>query len=292
MRAAFVTGAGSGIGRAVALALGARGFRVFAGVRSQEAAEAVRADGFEPVVADVRDEAAVREAARAVEAALGDARDGRSLGGGPAAFALVNNAGVAVGGPLELVPAAEFRDQLDVNVTGQLLVTQAFLPLLRRTRGRIVLMGSMSGLVALPFLGPYSISKFALEAMADTLRVELAPFGVAVSIVEPGSVATPIWSKSVERARRWFEAAPPEAVAPYREMIERTMRAALRAGERGIAPERVAEAVVHALTSPRPRARYLVAPPARARETLLLRRLPTRLRDRLILGALRPRPRR
>ncbi len=148
-------------------------------------------------------------------------------------------------------------------------------------------MGSVSGLVSLPFMGPYSASKFALEALADALRIELAPWGIAVSLIEPGSVVTPIWTRSAEAAQGYLLAPPPGTEAVYPAAVAAMTRIAQRNARQGLPPEAVARAVVHALTAPRPRARYLVAAPERAREVRLLRWLPTGLRDRLVLATVR-----
>jgi NAD(P)-dependent dehydrogenase (short-subunit alcohol dehydrogenase family) len=191
--------------------------------------------------------------------------------------ALVDNAGVAVAGPLELLPPDELMRQLDVNVVGQLRVTQALLPALRRRRGRVVLIGSIGGRSALPFLGAYAMSKFALEAMADALRVELAPFGMHVAIVQPGTIDTPIWSKPQRRV----EDLPLEAAALYGERLERFRRLAVARSRTRAAPVGiVADAVEHALTARRPRTRYVVGPDAKRRARV--QRLPDRLRDRVL----------
>ena len=184
-RAVLVTGASSGIGHASALRLAGSGWRVFGGVRSEEDAERLREHGVEPLQLDVTDSAAIAAAAEVV---------GGELHG------LVDNAGIAIAAPLELVPLDELRRQLEVNVVGQVAVLQAFLPALRRSQGRVVLVGSVGGRSALPFLGPYAASKHALEAIADSLRVELAPWGIGVSIVEPASVKTAIWTKGAAQA--------------------------------------------------------------------------------------------
>jgi len=195
--------------------------------------------------------------------------------------ALVDNAGIAVASPLEFLPAEELQRQLDVNVVGQLRVLQAFLPALRRRCGRVVLMGSVGGRSALPFLGAYAMSKFALEAMADALRVELAPFGMHVAIVEPGTIATAIWTKP----QRVAEELPPEAGALYGDRLAKFRAlAARRSSTAGVPPSAVAAAVEHALTARRPKARYLVGPDAKRRARL--QRLPDRLRDRLLTRAL------
>ena len=274
----LVTGASSGIGRACALALARDGWRVLAGVRREEQGEALRAEAggrLVPVVLDVTREDLVGEAVRRVE----------ELAGAAGLQGLVNNAGIAAAGPVELIPAAVWRRQLEVNVVGVVAVTRALLPCLRRGRGRIVLMGSVSGLVSLPFMGPYSASKFALEALADALRIELAPWGVAVSVIEPGSVVTPIWTRSARAAEAYLEPFPPGTEDVYGPAVAAMRRIAERNARHGLPPEAVVAAVRHALTAPRPRPRYLVAPPERAREIRLLRWLPTRWRDRVVLAA-------
>lgn len=190
--------------------------------------------------------------------------------------ALVDNAGIAIAAPLEFLPADELTRQLDVNVVGQLRVLQAFLPALRRSRGRVVLMGSIGGRSALPFLGAYAMSKFALEAMADALRIELAPFRIQVAIVEPGTIATPIWSKSQRRVEEF----PPEAAELYGARVEKFRRLAAERSSDAVPAIEVAKAVEHALTSPKPRTRYVVGPDAKRRARV--EKLPDRLRDRLL----------
>ncbi|MGH3025955.1 MAG: SDR family NAD(P)-dependent oxidoreductase, partial [Gaiellaceae bacterium] len=177
----------------------------------------------------------------------------------------------------EFLPAAELTRQLDVNVVGQLRVTQVFLPALRRAQGRIVLMGSIAGRSSLPFLGAYAMSKFALEAMADALRVELAPWGMHVAIVEPGTIDTPIWSKP-QRATDEF---PPEAGRLYGERIQHFRSLAAERSRTQAAPvTTVADAVEHALTAGKPKTRYVVGPDAKRRARV--QKLPDRLRDRLL----------
>ena len=191
--------------------------------------------------------------------------------------ALVNNAGIAVAAPLEFLPPEELERQLDVNVVGQLRVTQAFLPALRRARGRLVFVGSIAGRSSLPFLGAYAASKFALEAMADALRIELAPWGIEVSIVEPGTIATAIWTKP----QRAIDAFPPEATELYGARVAKFRRlAAERSSGNAVPAAEVAAAIEHALTAARPKTRYLVGPDARRRARV--QRLPDRLRDRLL----------
>ena len=267
-RAVLVTGASSGIGRACAHRLASAGWRVYGGVRSAQDADALRGRGIEPLELDVTDVEHVARAAKAV---------GSSLEG------LVDNAGIAIAAPLELVPLDELREQLEVNVVGQVALVQALLPALRRARGRIVLMGSIGGRSALPFLGPYAASKHALEAIADSLRLELHPFGVGVSIVEPGSIATPIWEKGAARADALRERFDPERAALYAPAVAKFRSVALSRGP-GADADGVARAVEHALTAGRPRARYLVGRDAHLRAWL--ERLPTRLRDRVLAKAL------
>ena len=267
-RSVLVTGASSGIGLASALRLARTGWRVYGGVRTTRDAEALREHGIEPLELDVTEEAQIAAAAEIV---------------GPALHGLVDNAGIAIAAPLELVPLDELRHQLEVNVVGQLAVLQAVLPALRQARGRVVLMGSIGGRSALPFLGPYAASKHALEAVADSLRVELRPFGVAVSIVEPGSIATPIWRKGADRAQELSEGFEPERAALYAPAVARFREVALSRGL-GVDPDVVANAVEHALTSSRPKARYLVGRDAHIRAWI--ERLPTRLRDRVLTRVL------
>jgi NAD(P)-dependent dehydrogenase (short-subunit alcohol dehydrogenase family) len=190
--------------------------------------------------------------------------------------ALVDNAGIAIAAPLEFLPPEELTRQLDVNVVGQLRVLQAFLPALRRSRGRVVLMGSIGGRSAMPFLGAYAMSKFALEAMADALRVELAPFGMHVAIVEPGTIATPIWTKPQPAV----DAFPAEAIQLYGERVAKFRALAAARASDAVPADDVAKAVEHALTSPRPKTRYVVGPDAKRRARV--EKLPDRLRDRLL----------
>jgi NAD(P)-dependent dehydrogenase (short-subunit alcohol dehydrogenase family) len=270
-----VTGASSGIGRACALELDGRGFRVLAGFRdpADGASLATEASArLVPVRIDVADPESVAAMAEEVGRAVGAA----GLAG------LVNNAGIAVAAPVEFLPLDALRRQLEVNVVGQVAVTQALLPLLRTARGRIVNVGSVSGRFAAPFLGPYAASKHAMEALNDSLRVELRPWGIAVAMVEPGAVATPIWRRSLAAAREMIDAFPQEAQALYGGPMS-ALEARVEALD-GIPPEAVARAVLHALTARRAKARYVVGRDAKLR--LALGRLPTRLRDHLVARAL------
>jgi len=271
MQNVFITGASSGIGYVTALDLDRRGFRVFATVRREQDGKALAAEAsphLRVLYLDVTDADAIRRAAAEVEAAVGEA----GLDG------LVNNAGVVEPGPIEFVSLDSLRRQLEVNVTGQVAVTQAFLPMLRRARGRIVNIGSVGGLNVLPFAGAYCASKFALEAITDALRMELKAWGIEVVLIEPGSVATPIWTKGAGKILS------EDASALYGPGI-RAMKVAVAAtASQGIAPEVVARVIHKALTARRPRTRYLVGRMAYARA--LLQKLPDRLRDKLLLRRL------
>ncbi len=272
----LVTGASTGIGRATALFLTRRGFRVFAAVR--KATDGERRPGTTPVILDVTESDSIRGAVETVSGALGDA----------ALEGLVNNAGIAVSGPLEFLEMSEMRRQFEVNVFGQVAVTQAFLPLLRRAkRGRIVNMSSISGRVAGPLLGPYAMSKFALEAFSDCLRRELEPFGLSVSVVEPGAIKTPIWEKGVESSKERVARMPERARELYGDRIDSLRKLALEMGENGAPAEKVAEAVHHALVSETPRTRYLVGADAWLTAKLAWL-LPDRALDRLVRRRFRP----
>jgi NAD(P)-dependent dehydrogenase (short-subunit alcohol dehydrogenase family) len=259
MRTALVTGASSGIGQACAVRLAHSGWRVLAGVRRAGDAP----DGTEEVLLDVTNAEQIRDLARRV-----DQLDG-----------LVNNAGIALAAPLEFVPPQELRHQLEVNLVGQVAVTQALLPALRRATGRIVFMGSIAGRSALPFLGPYAASKHGLEAVADSLRLELRPFGIHVSIVEPGTIKTPIWTRSAARADDLMAASDGQLGELYGDRIAAFREIALKRGAAGASPQAVAKVVVEALTAERPHTRYLVGRDARLRAGF--ERLPDRLRDRI-----------
>jgi len=272
----LVTGASTGIGEACALHLASLGFGVLAGVRREEDSRRLAEHpGVTPVMLDVTDAGAISAAAERAAAAGG----GRLAG-------LVNNAGIAVAAPLELVPIDELRRQLEVNVVGQVAVTQAMLPLLRAARGRVVNIGSVGGLVAVPMLGAYAASKFALEAITDALRREVASQGVRVAIVEPASVRTPIWDKSEGAADEMAVGAGDEAERLYGPLIRAIRAGAAQARVEGVPPRAVAEVVAEALTAPRPRTRYPVGREARGR-AIAARVLPDRALDRAIARRLR-----
>ena len=233
---------------------------MYAGVRTEGAAP----DGTDEILLDITDVDAVRRSAERVERLDG----------------LVNNAGIAVAAPLEYLPPDELRRQLEVNLIGQLAVTQAFLPALRAAKGRIVFVGSIAGRSALPFLGAYAASKFAVEAIADSLRVELLPDGIQVAVVQPGTIATEIWKKP----QPVVDLLPHQAIERYGPRLARFRDVAMARSAKAAPAEAVAEAVEDALTASRPRTRYLVGRDAKLRAGL--ERLPDRVRDRVIARVL------
>jgi NAD(P)-dependent dehydrogenase (short-subunit alcohol dehydrogenase family) len=254
MKSVVVTGASTGIGWGCVKVLVGKGFHVFGSVRKQADADRLSKEfgaGFTPVLFDVTDEAAVKAGARAVS----DKLKGETLAG------LVNNAGIAVAGPLLHLEISEFRKQMEVNVTAQVIVTQAFAPLLgaapdrkTATPGRIVMMSSVGGKTASPFVGPYSASKFALEGLSEALRRELMIYGVDVIVIAPGAINTPIWDKadSVD--------VTPYANTPYKKALDNVRGYMLKIGREGLPAERIGETVHEALTASNPKTRYVVTP--------------------------------
>ncbi len=277
MKSVVVTGSSTGIGWGAAKVLIENGLRVFGSVRKQADGDRLKAefgDNFVPLLFDVTDAAAVNAAAEKVSAALGH----ETLAG------LVNNAGIAVAGPLLYLKIDELRHQLEVNVVGQLIVTQAFAPLLGvdKTRkgapGRIVMISSVGGKNANPFVGPYNASKFALEGLSESLRRELMLFGIDVIIVAPGAVATPIWNKADEIDVNQY------ANTPYIDQLKRIRSYMLERGAKGLKPEELGKAIHKALTIAHPKTRYSVSPD-RVQDTMV-NILPKRLVDRMIGGRL------
>ncbi|MBV8727834.1 MAG: SDR family oxidoreductase [Candidatus Eremiobacteraeota bacterium] len=273
--AVLVTGTSSGIGKAIVEELAEAGFTIFATVRNEADLSAVetlhaRVHG---ILLDVTDRESVAKAAQTVE------------GSATPLEGVVNNAGIAIGGPLEYLPLDELRRQLEVNVIGSLAVTQAFLPQLRAAHGRVIFIGSVAGRIAVPFIGPYSASKFALRAVADALRIELGPTGVHVSLIEPGSVRTPIWRKGRETRATLEERLGTEGAAHYGDALRAVMRQTEQEERIGMPPQRVARAVLRALTSRRPRAHYMLGAPARIGAILSL--LPASLHDRFMRASMR-----
>ncbi|MBE9051866.1 SDR family NAD(P)-dependent oxidoreductase [Nostocales cyanobacterium LEGE 11386] len=270
-----ITGASTGIGAACALLLDQLGYFVFAGVRKDSDAQILKQKAsprLNPIFLDVTDAESIEYAVETLTNAVGDS----------GILGLVNNAGIAVPGPLELLPIAEFQQQMQVNVTGQLAVTQGFLGLLRQGKGRIVNMGSISGRSAAPFLGAYNASKFALEGLTDVMRMELRPWGISVSIIEPGAIATPIWEKSFTQMDTARQNLPQSAENLYGSAMSAVRQKVGILASQGISPELVAQAVVHALTAKRPKTRYVVGQDAKI-AVLLKYLLPDQVYDRVML---------
>lgn len=270
MALALITGASTGIGRASTLRLSAKGWTVLAGVRDPAAGERLLAESTPhgkviPLQLEVTDSLQIAQAVARVEQE--SAHGGASVSGG--LDALVNNAGIGVGGPLELVSQEDLRRQFDVNVLAQVAVTQALLPALRRAHGRIVFVSSIGGRVAMAFTAPYAASKHALEAFGDALRVELRTSNIQVALVEPGSVATPIWDKA--RVEAESVSIPPELQAEYGKVPAAMSKVLADTARRGVAPELVAETIERALTARRMKSRYVVGRDAKA--MLIARRL-------------------
>jgi len=276
MRSALVTGASTGIGRATALRLDASGWRVFAGVRDPVAGESLRADGsarLTPITLDVTDPEQIAAAAALIEEASEDGL-----------YGLVNNAGVAIPGPLETIPLEDFRRQIEVNLVAYVAVTQALLQSIRKAKGRVVFVSSIGGRMAFPFGGPYHASKFGTEAIGDVFRQELRPWGLRVAIVEPGSIDTPIWERGQRKATE-IEAKAPQTDLLYGAAIEKFRKVIQDTAERGIPPEKVAKAIAHALESSRPRSRYLVGLDAKV-QARLRPLIPTPVFDRIVARTL------
>jgi NAD(P)-dependent dehydrogenase (short-subunit alcohol dehydrogenase family) len=270
---AVVTGASTGIGKATAEHLAAAGFHVLAGVRSEAAAAAVAGEGIEPVSLDIADPDQIGALAQRVA----DDPEGRSL------RVLVNNAGIAVNAPVEVIPLDEWRRQFEINLFGHIAMIQALLPALIAGRGRIVNVSSIGGLVAGPTYGAYSGSKFALEAVSDALRREVRHVGVDVVVVEPGAIATPIWEKGLATGQQLAATMTPEQRVRYQEINAAAARNAQQAARNGVPPEHVARVITTAVTARRPRTRYLVGRDAKIAARLAAL-LPDRVMDRLAAG--------
>jgi NAD(P)-dependent dehydrogenase (short-subunit alcohol dehydrogenase family) len=273
MKSVVVTGVSTGIGRGVAKVLLAKGFSIYGSVRKRADADRLRAEfgaNFVPLLFDITDEAAVLAAAREVRTAL----KGETLAG------LVNNAGIAISGALLELSIDDFRRQIEINLTGQVIVTQAFAPLLgadaslKGEPGRIVMMSSVSGRRAFPFVGPYASSKHALEGLSESLRREMMLFGIRVIIIAPGAINTPIWDKAEGIDIAAYKN------SPFLAALERARAAMQAISGKGLPPERVGELVHRVLTISSPRVRYAIVP--NRLEYLVSRILPRRVLDRII----------
>jgi NAD(P)-dependent dehydrogenase (short-subunit alcohol dehydrogenase family) len=270
--AVVVTGASTGIGRATVQRLAGSGMQVFAGVRKQSDADALREDSpnITPLLLDVTDPEQLAAAVEEVQRQLGS----NGLRG------LVNNAGISGGAPTEFLPIDDLRAMLEVNVIGMVATTQAFLPLLRTGKGRVVCIGSIGGRMAVPFLAAYSMSKAAVSALCDSLRGELRPWGIHVSLVEPGAIKTPIWEKGLQSVDEAQQNWPAQALQLYGDAIPRMRKITERTAAHAIPADSVAKVVEHALTASRPRTRYLVGTDARVQA--MVRRVPDRARDAMV----------
>jgi NAD(P)-dependent dehydrogenase (short-subunit alcohol dehydrogenase family) len=269
MPSVLVTGAARGIGRATTLRLAAAGWEVIAGVRSQGDADELMKENPSPaktVTLDITDP----EQIAGLDEALPERLD-----------AIVNNAGVVIGGPVEAVPPDELRRQLDVNVVGQAAVTQAVLPRLRKSRGRIVFVSSLSGIIATPMTGAYNASKFALEGMADALRMELAPWGIRVVIVQPAQTDTDLWRQADTELEDTVATLSPDHRQLYAKHIEGYRRSIPRSQKMAQPADGVAATIEKALTASRPRARYVVGAGPRV-QALIARLTPTPVLDRML----------
>jgi NAD(P)-dependent dehydrogenase (short-subunit alcohol dehydrogenase family) len=269
-----ITGASTGIGKATALHLDELGFRVFAGVRKEADGQALvkeASDKLTPILLDVTDDDSIFAAVTAVtESTSGEL------------FGLVNNAGLSLNGPLELVPVSEIKKLMDVNVIGLLAVTKAFLPLLRKSQGRIVNISSGHGLLAVPDKSAYAASKFAVQAISDALRVELRPFGVSVSCLAVGKVDTAVLGKIVADRNKMIRAADPEIIELYSPLIEFFDSEVKDLP--GIPPHEVGRVLAEAFITEKPKAHYLIGPGAKKMKNLA--RLPVGLRDWLLYKAI------
>lgn len=244
----LVTGASTGIGEDIAISLAKSGFKVYAGVRRLSDGENLSkqfGESIKPIIIDVTQSDQIQSAFEKI----------KSQGG---LFALVNNAGVATGGPLEYLKTADLRAQFEVNVFGLHEVTKTFLPLLRQSKGRVIHIGSISGKFAFPFVGAYCASKHAVEALSDSLRRELAPHGVKVILIEPGRIRTPIWKKSLAQAQERRRNMPSQVETNYGQLLDRVENLTGQAQKIGAHPHSVSKTVLKALSSPSPRPRYVV----------------------------------
>ena len=269
-----ITGASTGIGKACALHLDKLGYQVFAGVRTETDALSLQdasSDRLTTFYIDIAKSESILSATNMLKSTL------KSVG----LDGLINNAGIVVAGPLEFVPIDSLRSQLEINVIGHIAVTQALLPLLRQAQGRIINMSSVSGRVATPFLGPYAASKFALEALSDSMRLELMPWDINVSVIERGPISTPIWTKSIEATKLMIDKLPKKAKVLYGPAFQAALLWENNIEQSMSTPEVVVRAVVHALTSRKPRIRYRIGLSGFAAD-IFARFLPDVLKDWLI----------
>jgi NAD(P)-dependent dehydrogenase (short-subunit alcohol dehydrogenase family) len=275
VNAVVVSGASTGIGAATVELLASKGFIAFAGVRADADKERLAAlhPNVRPISLDVTSAESIASAAAIVRDA------------GVELIGIVSNAGIAAGGPLETLPIDELRRVFEVNVFGALAIVQPFLPMLPENRGRVVFVGSISGRLATPYVGPYSASKFALRAISDSMRVELAPTGITVTLIEPGSVKTPIWQKGRDNEAQLYENLGKNPRAHYRRALESVVVATNNEEKGGMPVEVVSEAIFHALTDAKPRHQQILGTPAKMGNVIAS--LPAGLRSKIIRKAMR-----
>lgn len=275
IKSVVITGASRGIGKAGALLLDRLGFKIFAGVRSIEDGEKLKSNStgnITPVLLDVADIKSIENAARDIAGMLNES----------GLYGLVNNAGIAVAGPLEFLPVDRIREQFEINVFGQISVTQRFLPLIRKGKGRIVNISSKEGILAMPLMGPYCASKFAVEALSDTLRMELKQWNIPVSIIEPGTIATQIIERSIASAEECVKGLPKHANELYDSCFSNARKVADKILKSAIPVDAVAGTILKALTDKKPKLRYTVGSDAKAL-AIMSRIMPDWMLDKIIL---------
>jgi len=272
-KSVLISGTSTGIGKALSLELDRQGYQVFAGVRNQNDAEALRSQAspqLTTVILDVTNPETISTTCREI----GDKTDGELS-------CLVNNAGISISGAMEFIPIRDFRQQMEVNLIGQLELTQACLAMIRKSSGRVIFVSSVNGSLATPFIGPYSISKAALISLADALRIELVPWGISVSVLVVGSVQTPIWEKSSRAAGEILRRMPPEAWNLYGNMQKRTGAYYAQRGRKGMRAEKMAVMTRRILEKSHPKEYVLIGWDAVMIE-LMTKLLPVHLRDWLV----------
>lgn len=266
----FITGASKGIGNACVHYFSKLGIRVYAGVRKKEDGNEIeKIDLVTPIIIDVRKRETIEEAYKLISEKQDDL------------IGIINNAGVCLPEPLEFSDQSLLNTHLETNLVGPLIVTQTFLPLLRKNNGRIVMVGSMSSRIAHPFLGAYNISKFGLRAMADTFRRELLPSNIIVSLVDPGCTATPMWDNSLSFTRNMLNSLPEQGKGIYGHAIEKTLDSYKNFGKTSTPPEKVAFAIAHAVLSKHPKNNYMVGNDIKLM-VFLSKILPGKMFDKLI----------
>lgn len=270
-KAILITGASTGIGHGAAVSLAKKGYQVFACVRTLRDFDKLKGESpnITPLNLDVTKSDQIQQSYDLISASMN----------GFEKFHLINNAGVAVVGPVETLPVAEFKRQFEVNFFGLIEITQKFLPLIRKTKGRIINISSVSGLSSSPFLSAYSSSKFALESLSDAMRWELEASGVKVIVVEPGPVATPIWNKGFEKETDFLESIPPEMIRYYEKPIKLFAKAVRGEIKSAISVDQVSQTIEKVLAMKKPPARIIVASPSAKLQTIVSKYLPQKILD-------------